>query len=117
MSIKLHVSLLSGRSCTIETGLDVDVRVLKQRAQSALAVFKGKLGHPSGTVLDEANTIGDSELRHDDILSLHIQPSAIHAAHDPSTHKSTFVVVLGDGSVVTWGDAEYVAAAVLCKIS
>ena len=105
MSITLHVSLLSGRTVPIEIGLDVDIRVFKRRAERAVSVGKGGLIHSSGSVLDVAKTIGDSELHNGDILSLHVLPVAIQAAGVGATENSAFVVSLGDGSVVTWGDA------------
>ena len=77
MSITLRVGLLSGRTVQIETGLDVDVGKFKRRAQSALSVRRGRLVHSTGLVLDEAKTIGDSELCNDDFLNLHIQPTTI----------------------------------------
>ena len=104
MSITLHVSLLSGRTVPIEIGLDVDVGVFKRWAERALSVGKGRLIHSSGSVLDEGKTIGQSELCNDDILSLHIRPIAIHAAADIHERTSAFVAVLGDGSVVAWGE-------------
>ena len=79
MSISLHVSLLSGRTVQIETGLDVDVWEFNRRAQRALSVGRGRLVHPGGSVLDEAKTIRDNELCNDDFLSLHIQPTKIRA--------------------------------------
>ena len=61
MSSTLYVSLLSGRTVQIETELDVAVGVFKRRAQRALSVGKGRLVHPSGSLLNEAITIRDSE--------------------------------------------------------
>ena len=58
-------------------------------------------------MLDEAKTVRDSGLRNDDILSLHILPVAIPAAGFGTQEISAFVAGLGDGSVVTWGDAEH----------
>ena len=104
MSITLHVGLLSGRTVQIETGLDVEVGVFNRRAQRALSVGKGRLAHSSGSVLDEAKTIGDCELRNDDVLNLQIQPITICATR--AFQGAAFAVVLGDGSVVTWGIAD-----------
>ena len=104
MPITLHVSLLSGRTVQIDTGLDVDVGAFKRRAQSALSVGKSRLVHPSGSVLNEAVTIRDSELCTGDILHLQMQPITIRAT---AFRAGAFAVVLGDGSVVTWGSAHF----------
>ena len=104
MLITLHVSLLSGRTVQIETGLDVDVGEFKRRAQRALSVGKSRLVHPSGSVLNEAMTIGDSELCTGDLLHLQMQPITIQATG--AYRDAAFAVVFGDGSVVTWGSAD-----------
>ena len=103
MPITLHVSLLSGRTVQIETGLDVELGVFNRRAQRALSVGKGRLVHSSGSVLDDSEIIGDCELRNEDVLILQMQPMAICATRGP--YAAAFAVVLGDGSVVAWGDA------------
>ena len=102
MSITLHVSLLSGRTVQIETGLDVHVWEFNRRAQRVLSVGKGRLVHSTGLVLDEAKTIGDSDLGNDDILNMQIQPTTIQATR--ATPAAAFAVVLGNRSVVTWGN-------------
>ena len=80
MAITLHVSLLSGRTVLIETGLDVGVGAFKQQAQRALSVGKGRLVRSSGSVLDETMSIADSELSNGDFLNLQIHPIQIRAA-------------------------------------
>ena len=103
MSIALHVSLLSGRTVQIETGLGVQVWEFNRRAQRVLSVGKGRLVHSTGLVLDEAKTIGDSDLGNEDFLNMQIQPTMIQATR--ANHAAAFAVVLGDRSVVTWGNA------------
>ena len=105
MSITLHVSLLSGRRVTLETGLDVDVQEFKQRAQSALSVGRGRLLHPGGFALHEARTIRDCGWQTDDVLTLQLQPVMILASRD--WNGAAFAAILGDGSIVAWGDADY----------
>ena len=105
MPITLHVSLLSGRTLSIETGLDVDVEAFKRRAQTALSVGKGRLVHSNGSVLDEAMTIQDSELCNGDFLSLQVQLIQLRATS--FCLHAAFAAVLGDRSVVTWGHAGY----------
>ena len=103
MPITLHVSLLSGRTVPIETELDVDVALFKQRAQRALSVGRGRLVHPSGSVLNEAKALRDCELGSGNLLCLQVQAVTIRAT--TAFPCAAFAVVLGDGSVVTWGDA------------
>ena len=103
MSITLQVGLVSGRTVQIETGLNVEVRVFNRRARRALSVGKGRLVHSNGSVLDEAKTIEDCELRNEDFLNLQIQPIAICATRPYVSVTAAFAGVLGNGSVVTWG--------------
>ena len=48
MSITVEVGLLSGKSVTVEAGLDEEVGTLKRRAQIALGVGRGRLLDASG---------------------------------------------------------------------
>ena len=52
MSITVEVSLISGKTATVEAGLDETVETLTQRAQTALGVGKGRLRDSFGVVLD-----------------------------------------------------------------
>ena len=79
MSITLRVRLLSGRTDSFETSLDIDVENFKQRAQSALSVGRGRLIHPCGSVLNAARTLRECGLRNDDVLNLQVQPVRIQA--------------------------------------
>ena len=53
--------------------------------------------------MDEAKAIGDCKLRNEDFLNLQVQQITICATRALS--RAAFAVVLGDGSVVTWGSA------------
>ena len=60
MAITLHVSLLSGKTVSVQAELDTDVETVKQYAQSALSVQKGNRGRllaSDGTMLDGAKTL------------------------------------------------------------
>ena len=128
MSITLHVSLLSGRRVSIQTGLNADIVQFRQHAQSALSVVNCRLVHSCGWLVNEVGTIGGCGLQTDDDLTLQVQPLRIMA----TLARSAFAGILADGSVVAWGDAHaggdssavslgamrtLVAIAVLCKVS
>ena len=102
MSITLSVSLLSGRTISVETEADVDIENFKQRAQSALSIGRGILVHSNGPVLYGARTIRESGLQTGDVLTVQVQPVTILAARRRLFSKA-FAAILGDRSVVTWG--------------
>ncbi|CAE7560454.1 unnamed protein product, partial [Symbiodinium pilosum] len=57
MTVAISVSLLSGRTVSLEAELDLSIKELKQRVQTVLAIGKGRLFDVSGNVLDDALTI------------------------------------------------------------
>ena len=101
MSLILSVSLLSGKTVSVEAELGTSVGELRQRAQTALAVGKGRLLDPSGRALDEVATVKESGLQTGDSLSFHIRRIQLQAT------SRAFAAILADGSVVTWGAAAY----------
>ena len=96
--ITLEVSLLSGKTATVQAGLDETVETLTQRAQIALGVGKGRLLNSSGVVLDGCEETKSSRIQNGDSLTFHV-----NGVQTQST-SSAFAALLGDGSVVTWGD-------------
>ena len=72
MAITLSVSLLSGRTISVETEADVDIENVKQHAQNALSVGRGRLIHSNGSVLYGARTIRDCGLQTGDVLTLQV---------------------------------------------
>ena len=80
--------------------LQEEVQSLNLRAQTALGVGTGRLVHSSGSVLHACSRIKDTELQNGDSLTLHLCRVQIQACGD------AFAAILGDGSVVTWGDAQ-----------
>ena len=100
MSITVQVRLLSGRTATVNADLQEEVQSLNLRAQTALGVGTGRLVHSSGSVLHACSRIKDTELQNGDSLTLHLCRVQIQACGD------AFAAILGDGSVVTWGDAQ-----------
>ena len=83
MSLTLEVSLVSGKTVSLQT----------LRAQRALGVGKGRLLSSSGSVLD-----GGAVLRLQQAEPLTLQVRRV----DICAKKGAFA----DGSVVTWGDAD-----------
>ena len=99
MSITVEVGLLSGKTVTLNACPDEQVETLKLRAQTALGVGNGQLVNSSGHVLDACSTIKDGRLRNGDSLTLHISRVQIQAS------DAAFAAILGDATVVTWGEA------------
>ena len=105
MSISVDVHLLSDKSVSVEVEADASVESLKHRAWSALAVpSRGRLLNFSGEVLDRAQTVTEAKLKNGDVLTLHVTPVQIKGT---TGSRDAFAALLGDGSVVTWGDADY----------
>ena len=73
MSLALHVGLMSGRAVTLAAGPYENVQDVKQRAQTALGVGKGRLLDSSGGVLDGCTSIKKARLQNRDRLMLHMQ--------------------------------------------
>ena len=101
MAIAVAVGLLSGKTASVKAGLDEEVEILKRRAQTALGVGRGRLLNSSGSFLDVSTAIKHAGLQNGDSLLLHINKVQIEAT------EAAFAAILGDGSVVTWGDPDY----------
>ena len=100
MSLTLEVSLVSGKTVSLQTHGDESVESLKVRAQRALGVGKGRLLSSTGSVLDGGAVVKKARLQQAEPLSLQVRRVDICAK------KGAFAAILGDGSVVTWGDAD-----------
>ena len=101
MSIAVEVRLLSGKTATVKAGLDEEVGALISRAQATLGVGKGRLVDMSGGVLDASTPIKCTTLQDGGSLTLHV--NRVQACGT----QFAIAAILGDGTVVTWGDAEY----------
>ena len=101
MSIRLDVSLMSGRTVSVEADLDHSVHSLKRLAETALGVGRGQLMDSSGNVLPEQSTLKKAKLQSGDSLSLHLR--RVQAC----SNFNAFAAILGNGCVVTWGDDRY----------
>ncbi|OLQ14791.1 hypothetical protein AK812_SmicGene1072 [Symbiodinium microadriaticum] len=106
MSFCIDVHLLSGKHASVEVGTDASVESLKRRAQSALVVpSRGRLLNSSGEVLDGAQTVTEAKLTSGDVLTLHVKQVQLKAVHNNG--YAGFAALLGDGSVATWGKADF----------
>ena len=91
MSVSVSVSLLSGRTASLEEDLDASVANLKRRAEVALAVGRGRLLNSSGDVLDETTTVKTARLLDGD--TRHLQISRLQI----SSNTQASAAILGDG--------------------
>ena len=101
MSITVEVGLLSGKTAKVNASLDEDLAALQLRAQTALGVGRGRLLDSSGRVLDACTPIKTSSVHHGDSLTLLTSRAQVCGTYN------AFAVILGDGSVLTWGDARF----------
>ena len=100
MSIAVEVGLLSGKTATVQAGRDETVQTLSRRAQIALGAGNGRLVDSSGVVLDGSQAIMNTGIQNGSSLTLHVYRVQVQAS------GGSFAAILGDGSVVTWGDAD-----------
>ena len=100
MSITVHVGLLSGKTASVRAGLDEQLQTLKSRAQIALGIGRGRLVDSAGNLLDGCLPVKLSSVQDGAFLTLHVSKVQVQCS-------LAFAVILGDGAVVTWGDAHY----------
>ena len=75
MSLSIEVSLISGRSVSLEVQPDESVESLQLRAQRALAVGKGRLLNSTGDVLKGAALAKEAGVNDGDALTLQLSES------------------------------------------
>ena len=83
----------------MQASLDETVGALKRRAQVALGIGTGRLLDSSGCVLEGCTLIKKSRVQKGDSLTMLCNTVKIQAS------VGAFAATLGDGLVVTWGDA------------
>ena len=98
MAFAVEVSLVSGRTAVLDVEPDTLVDTLRERAQGALAVGRGRLLDSSGRLLDTKATVEESGLRCGDVLTLQLGQVEVAV-----TFRAV-AAILGDGSVAAWGD-------------
>ena len=101
MSRTFEVSLISGKTVSLQTHEDESVESLRVRAQRALGVGKGRLLNSAGSVLDGGAPIKKARMPAGEALTLQVRRVEIQAT------ETAFAAILGDGSVVTWGNADW----------
>ena len=101
MSITVEVGLLSGRTATVEAGLDEKVGVLKRRSLAALGVDNGRLLDPSGSFLDDRATLKKARVQNEASLTLYTCRVQVWGS------RHSFAAMMGDRSIVTWGRSRY----------
>ena len=101
MSITVKVSLMSGKAATVQAGLEETVETLTRRAQISLGVGKGRLLDSFGVVLDGCAETTTSRIQNGDWLTLQVNRVQVQSSN------RAFAAILGDGSVVTWGNAGF----------
>ena len=101
MSLNVEVGLLSGKTATLNAGLDETVAPLKRRAETALGIGRGRLLDSSGSLLDLQAPIKKARVQDGDRIPLHRSPVQVQAS------GSSFAAILGDGSVAIWGTDDH----------
>ena len=97
MSLTFEVSLISGKTVSLQTHGDESVESLRVRAQRALGVGEGRLLTSAGSVLDGGVPIKKARLQPAEPLMYQVRRVDIRGG------KAAFAAILRDGSVVTWG--------------
>ena len=100
MSLTVEVSLISGKTVSLQTHGDESVQSLRVRAQQALGVDKGRLVDSTGNVLDGGVPLKEVGVQCEESLMLQVRRVDICGG------RQAFAAILGDGSVVTWGHKE-----------
>ena len=101
MAIVVDVFLISGQRASLEADLTASVQSLAERARRALGVGRGRLLSSCGSVLDGDMQLGAAKLQTGDCLTLKVGTVRIRGG------DRSFAAILGDGSVVTWGDESH----------
>ena len=99
MSLSFEVGLISGKTVSLQTHGEESVESLRLRAQKALRAGKGRLVDSNGSVVDGAVSLKWARLQHAEPLVLQVRRVDLYGG------KAAFAAILGDGSVVIWGDA------------
>ena len=82
------------------------MEMLNQRAQSALAVGRGRLLSANGQVLDVAQTVKRARIQSGAELCLQVRLMQVAASMwSDALRARAFAAILGDGFVETWGDS------------
>ena len=94
MSLTVEVSLISGKTVSLQTHGDESVQSLRVRAH------RGRLVDSTGNVLDGGVPLKEVGVQCEESLMLQVRRVDICGG------RQAFAAILGDGSVVTWGHKE-----------
>eukprot|EP00438_Fugacium_kawagutii_P013428 Skav230499 [mRNA] locus=scaffold2083:3845:10908:+ [translate_table: standard] len=97
--MKLHVSLPSGRSASVEPPLNGTVGDLKMAAQQSLGQRFLRLMGPDGTLLSPVDSLQHARLQDGDGISAVVQQPKLAA-----TNGAFALWCVGSDRVVTWGN-------------
>ena len=100
MPVVVDVGLISGKTVSLQAGLDESVVTLKRRAQITLAVGKGRLLNSDG-LLDDELTVKAAKLETGTVLTLQLRRVQIQSS------GLALAVILTDSAVVAWGAQDY----------
>ena len=78
MSLTIEVSLISGKTVSLQTHEDESVDLLRVRAQRALGVGKGRLVNSTGSVLDGGVPLKKARLQQAERLTYQVRRVDIH---------------------------------------
>ena len=101
MLISVRVALLSGQSACITAGTESLVEGLRQTAQKELGVGLCRLISDSGVVLQGTATLLEAGLQDGETLCAIVRHTEIVST------IGAFALLCADGTVVTWGDADF----------
>ena len=99
--LRLHVSLLSGKTVTLAAEPSQTVSYIRQQACEALVTGKGRLLDPHGRILCDNMSLSKCDLQDNDHLTLQLSLTQVCGA------EKAFAAILADGSVHVWGDAAF----------
>ena len=88
MSLTVEVGLLSGRTATVQAGLDEELNDLTRRAQTVFGVGKGRLLDSSRNVLDARLSIREAGVQTGDL------PHIAHKSNSTSRVREKLTAAL-----------------------
>ena len=108
MSLTVEVSLISGKTVSLQTHGDETVESLRVRAQKALGAGKGRLLDSIGGVLDGGAPLQRARLQSVEANAEPVRLTfQVRRVNICSGRWGAFAAILGDGSAVAWGDARF----------
>ncbi|CAE7949302.1 HERC1, partial [Symbiodinium sp. KB8] len=108
MSMSFEVSLISGKTVSLQAHEEESVESLRVRAQRALGVGKGQLLSAAGVVLDGRAPLSTARLQNAEAIA-EPEPLTLQIRRvDICGAGAAFAAIQGDGCMVTWGNTFFV---------